>query len=66
MSKIIKLPKAKPITCSCCGCVYEFESGDDLMVDYITDLLGKIVIISKKLECPNCCFENDIEFERED
>ena len=34
MSKIVKLPNAKPITCACCGCTYEFESGDTVEVLY--------------------------------
>ena len=34
MSKILKLLNAKPITCACCGCTYEFESGDTVEVIY--------------------------------
>ena len=68
MSKIIKLPKSKPITCACCGCVYEFESGDNVTVDfseYSTRMGTKSIILARRLECPNCHYENDIEFEKE-
>lgn len=30
MSKILELPKFKPIICNVCGCKYEFEEGDEL------------------------------------
>lgn len=69
MSKIIKLPKVKPITCVCCGCFYEFESGDKVDVvfaEYSNTLCKKTVIVSRELECPCCHFSNKIEFERED
>lgn len=68
MSKIIKLPKSKPITCACCGCVYEFEIGDNVTVDcyeYSTSMATKFIILARRLECPNCHYENDIEFEKE-
>ena len=64
MSKILKLPNAKPITCDCCGCVYEFESGDNVEVNYSENCCYTI-IISRKLECPNCRFSNEIEFAKE-
>lgn len=67
MSKIIKAPNAKPITCDCCGCTYEFESGDYVEVIYGNCCYdnGKIIVISKRLDCPNCHFSNEIEFEKE-
>ena len=64
MSKIIKLPKIKPITCVCCGCVYEFESGDKLVVETAWRGYEKIVI-RRKLCCPNCNNDNCIDFESE-
>lgn len=68
MSKIVKLPKAKMITCACCGCVYEFESGDDVTVvlnEHTASLSTKFIILARRLQCPNCHYENDIEFEKE-
>ena len=67
MSKILKLLKAKPITCDCCGCVYEFESGDTVSVIYGDYYCanGTPIVISKRLNCPNCQFSNEIEFEKE-
>ena len=67
MSKIIKLPNAKPITCACCGCVYEFESGDTVEVIYAEHFCadGTPTVISKRLNCPNCDFSNAIEFVKE-
>ena len=64
MSKIVKLPNAKPITCACCGCVYEFESGDTVDVIYSNYCYadGKPIVISKQLSCPNCHFSNEIKF----
>ena len=66
MSKIIKLPKAKPITCACCGCVYEFEKGDNVIVmtnEYAVSFDPRFIIIGRKLSCPNCHYDNEIEFE---
>lgn len=66
MSKIIKLSKAKPIKCQCCGCVYEFESGDKVDVvftEFSNAFCKKTVIGSRELECPCCHFANKIEFE---
>ncbi len=67
MSKIIKMPTAKPITCKCCGCVYEFESGDIVQVLYADCCYadGEMPVISRRLSCPNCNFNNEIEFEKE-
>lgn len=67
MSKIIKFTNAKPITCACCGCIYEFEGGDIIEVcsaNYMT-ADGKVIVIERKLDCPNCNFSNKIEFEKE-
>jgi hypothetical protein len=66
MSKIVKLITAKPITCACCGCEYEFESGDNVIVvinEYNISLSQKYKILARRLECPNCHYENDLEFE---
>lgn len=67
MSNILKLPNAKPITCACCGCVYEFESGDIVSVIYSDYCCadGTPTVISKRLDCPNCHFSNEIEFVKE-
>ena len=68
MSKIITLPNAKPITCACCGCVYEFERGDNVTVvlnEYTASLSAKFIILARRLECPNCHYENDLEFAKE-
>ena len=67
MSKILKLPNAKPITCACCGCTYEFESGDTVQVIYKNYCHGDgtPIVISKRLDCPNCHFSNKIEFVKE-
>ena len=66
MSKILKLSSAKPITCACCGCIYEFESGDTVEVIYGEYLSagGTPIVISKRLHCPNCHFSNEIEFSK--
>lgn len=61
----MKLSNAKPITCACCGCVYEFESGDMVITEELTYLISGTQIVSRKLKCPNCCYENDIAFENE-
>lgn len=67
MSKILKLPNAKPITCACCGCVYEFERGDNVDVSFANYMRadGKVIVVGRKLECPFCNFNNEIEFEKE-
>ena len=67
MSKIVKLPNAKPITCACCGCVYEFERGDTVEVVYgeYCYANGTPIVVSKRLSCPNCHFSNEIEFVKE-
>lgn len=68
MSKIIKIPNIKPITCACCGCFYEFESGDTIRTifnEYTTMSSTKYIILARRLECPNCHYENDIEIEKE-
>ena len=64
MSKILRLTNAKPITCDCCGCTYEFESGDTVEVIYGEYICadGTPIVISKRLDCPNCHFSNEIEF----
>lgn len=64
MSKIIQLPKSKPITCVCCGCVYEFESGDNLLVETVWGG-DKEIVIKRMLPCPNCLCDNKIVFESE-
>ena len=66
MSKIIKLSNAKPITCACCGCVYEFESGDIVTVETMNYTYSGKQIVARKLECPNCLYLNDIVFGSED
>lgn len=66
MSKILKLPNAKPITCACCGCIYEFESGDTVITvinDLAVSFSQKYKILARRLECPNCHYDNDLEFE---
>ena len=62
MAKIIKEAKAKqPITCKCCGCIYEFEKGDQVEVT-TTYVYGEGIVSSKMLDCPTCGRSNTIEF----
>ena len=68
MSKIIKLPKAKPITCKCCGCVYEFEIGDEVetvVMSCLKHFVDENDGVLRTLVCPCCCCKNEIEFEDE-
>lgn len=64
MAKMIESSKAKPIHCACCGSIYEFESGDNVIVrETIVGL--ELVITYKMLSCPNCGYANKIEFIKE-
>ena len=61
MAKIISRPKIKPITCSQCLCVYEFEIGDVVDIRYFD---GQAVFQSTP--CPVCGQYNCMEFIKED
>ena len=65
MAKIIKESKSKPIKCECCGCVYEFESGDKIELTSIY-VGGEGIVLSRLLDCPNCGQHNSVEFITED
>lgn len=59
MSKIIELPKIKPITCDVCGCKYELEIGDKIqsMLAYCErDAKGipHREVLTLNLACPFC------------
>ena len=66
MSKVVKEPKKfKPVICRACGCVYEFEDGDD--IDFYErpyfggDKLSEgNVIVSMLLACPFCGYDNEL------
>ena len=65
MSKVIKNGKAlSSVKCKCCFSIYEWTPGD---LVYVTEMaqLGGSVIVEKKLACPNCGYENYINFVEE-
>lgn len=64
MAKIIESSKAKPIHCACCGSIYEFESGDNVIVVEAI-VAWELAITNKTLACPNCGYANKIEFIKE-
>lgn len=65
MAKIINYGKAKPIYCVCCHSTYQWEYGDKIeAVEMIT--FNNTRTIVRRLECPNCHYENDIEFIKEE
>lgn len=53
--KIIKAPKFKKITCTECGCVYEYEKGDEVSHTIFPHSMG--------LHCPICGFTNHLDLE---
>lgn len=64
MAKVIKPAyKFKPIKCSICGCIYEYEEGDHIKV---VSLYGmNQTFICTKLDCPVCGNDNNLEVEGE-
>ena len=65
MAKVIEPAyKFKPIKCSVCVCIYEFEKGDHIKV---VSLYGmNQTIICNKLDCPVCGNDNNLEVEGEE
>ena len=65
MAKVIEPAyKFKPIKCSVCGCTYEYEEGDHIEVVSLNPL-GTLLVL-RKLDCPICGNENDLELEGEE
>lgn len=61
MAKIINYGNAKPVYCVCCGSTYQWEYGDKIETEELATLNGGTIVV-RKLECPNCHYENEIEF----
>ena len=61
--KIIHKPKFEPVTCECCGCLYEFERGDDITIvrTYYRDRAET----SAHISCPICGSSNQLRFKEE-
>lgn len=65
MAKVIEPSyKFKPIKCSVCGCTYEYEQGDHIKLRSYNPF--GTVIVFRKLDCPICGNENDLEVEGEE
>ena len=65
MAKIINYGKAKNVYCICCHSTYQWEYGDKIETEEIETYDGNI-ITARRLECPNCHYENNIEFIKEE
>ena len=61
MAKIINYGNANPIYCVCCHSTYQWEYGDKIKTVELYQN-NKSIIVARRLECPNCHYENDIEF----
>ena len=67
MAKVIEPAyKFKPIKCSVCGCIYEYEQGDHIEVASYSGIGGGTLIAFRKLECPVCGNNNTLEVEGEE
>lgn len=66
MAKIITKPAFEEITCGACGCVYEFEDGDDVLtLAHITpssSIYNKsTTFVTMRLRCPICGHDNELK-----
>lgn len=66
MSKIIKKPDFEEVTCRACGCVYEYEEGDDVLtlshIASSTSIYNKSeTLVRMRVRCPICGHDNELK-----